>query len=160
MKQIKDFPNYFIDEEGNVYSSNGHPIRKIKPWIDTKGNYYQIRLIKNGVQYKKLVHRLVAETFIPNPSNLPEINHIDNNPHNNKVENLEWCTRKYNLKQSYKTMSPVRFFKKCTLFVDTKKVGEFGSCKSAAIYANTHFGTSIASLRKYHKCKNVSIKII
>lgn len=42
------------------------------------------------------VHRLVAKAFIPNPDNLPEVNHKDENPQNNHVDNLEWCTREYN----------------------------------------------------------------
>ena len=53
-------------------------------------------LCKNGKIKAFLVHRLVAEAFIPNPDNLPCINHKDENPKNNQVENLEWCTYKYN----------------------------------------------------------------
>ena len=159
MKQIKDFPNYFIDEKGNVYSSNKHVLKQIKPWIDSKGNYYMIRIIKDNVQYRKLVHRLVAETFVPNPNQLPEVNHIDNNPRNNNVNNLEWCTRKYNLEKSYETMSPKRYFKHCILYVDGVNVGEFSSCLDAAKYANKNYGLSISSIRKYHKCKNAYIQL-
>ena len=54
--------------------------------------------LRNGKDHK--IHRLVAKTFIPNPNNLPEVNHIDGNPKNNNVNNLEWCDRKTNLELS------------------------------------------------------------
>ena len=60
------------------------------------GTYVQVILCKNGNIKAHLVHRLVAEAFIPNPNNYPIINHKDENPKNNCVENLEWCTYKYN----------------------------------------------------------------
>ena len=56
----------------------------------------QVKLFKNGEQKYYLVHRLVANAFIPNPFNYPEVNHIDENKTNNCVDNLEWCTRQYN----------------------------------------------------------------
>lgn len=60
------------------------------------GPYKLVTLSKNKVKEYKLVHRLVAEAFIPNPKNLPYVNHKDENKHNNCVDNLEWCTAKYN----------------------------------------------------------------
>lgn len=62
-----------------------------------KDRYLRIGLCKDGKQKFYMVHRLVALAFIPNPYNLPEINHIDEDKTNNKVENLEWCDRKYNI---------------------------------------------------------------
>ena len=60
-------------------------------------NGYSIVMVKNGGKSRALkVHRLVAQAFIPNPDNLPIINHKDENPSNNHVENLEWCDNKYN----------------------------------------------------------------
>ena len=61
-----------------------------------KRGYYQIGLRKNTKRKWFSIHRLVAETFIENPNNLPCVNHIDENKLNNKVENLEWCTIAYN----------------------------------------------------------------
>ena len=59
--------------------------------------YARIILCKNGKQYGKLVHRLVAELFIENPQGLSEVNHKDEDKTNNRVENLEWCDHKYNM---------------------------------------------------------------
>lgn len=59
-------------------------------------NYYSVMLWKDGKSRQFRVHRLVAEAFIPNPNNYPIINHKDENPSNNEMENLEWCTVKYN----------------------------------------------------------------
>lgn len=67
-----------------------------KPYKDEKG-YYHVSLIKNCHEKRFAVHRLVAMAFIPNQDNLPEVNHKDENPSNNCVDNLEWCTRIYNV---------------------------------------------------------------
>ena len=157
--EIKNYPNYYVDELGNIYSSNGHDLRKIKPQVDTKGNYYMIRLIKDGKQYRKLVHRLVVETFVENPCNYPEVNHINNDMKDNRADNLEWCTHKQNLLQSYETMPPKRYFKECSLYIKNNKIGDFDSCLSAAKYAYKTYGYSISSLRKYHICKDAYIKL-
>lgn len=59
--------------------------------------YVTVHLRRDGVVIETGLHRLVATVFIPNPSNLPEVNHKDENPSNNRVDNLEWCTRLYNV---------------------------------------------------------------
>lgn len=61
-----------------------------------RGNYVGISLYKDYKSKDYMVHRLVAEAFIPNPDNLPFVNHIDENKENNIASNLEWCTRQYN----------------------------------------------------------------
>ena len=91
-EKVKGFDDYEIDENGNVYSLKTN--KKMKQYLQ-KG-YYGIYLYKNKKRHFKLVHRLVAETYIPNPNNLPQINHKDENSKNNNVNNLEWCTAKYN----------------------------------------------------------------
>lgn len=63
----------------------------------SKNNREVIVLSNDGELHGKQVGRWVAQAFIPNPNNLPEVNHIDENPLNNRVENLEWCTREYNV---------------------------------------------------------------
>lgn len=65
-----------------------------------KDGYKEVALCKDGKMYSRRVHRLVASAFIPNPNNYPIINHIDENPSNNCVSNLEWCSKSYNTKYS------------------------------------------------------------
>lgn len=70
----------------------------LKPFFQK--DYLRVSLFKKTKGSKYLVHRLVAETFISNPDNLPEVNHKDENPRNCEVSNLEWCTRIYNIQYS------------------------------------------------------------
>ena len=90
------------DWSGNKFVKqykNREKILKIKP---KKQGYCVVTLRhKNKIKYKT-VHRLVAETFIPNPNNYPVVNHKDGNKSNNKLENLEWCTYSYNSKHAIK----------------------------------------------------------
>lgn len=96
---------YQISNLGNVKSLerllwNGHTYytykeRLLKKSINHNG-YYTVRLSKNGKGKNYLLHRLLAMHFIPNPNNYPIINHKDGNKLNNNLDNLEWCTYKYN----------------------------------------------------------------
>lgn len=103
-KQIwKDIPGYEgkyqVSNTGRVRSLNYGRTGKIKVLKQgTKDNGYKVVVIyKNGKRKKYLVHRLVAQAFIPNPNNYPIINHKDENKTNNAVWNLEWCTYEYNV---------------------------------------------------------------
>jgi hypothetical protein len=89
-----------VGYEGLYEVSNMGRVRKLvrvpmKPKAEKYG-YQRIGLYKDGKHKQFLVHRLVAEAFIDNPNDLPIINHKDECPSNNAVENLEWCTYKYN----------------------------------------------------------------
>ena len=99
-KTIKGFDNYLISNLGNIKSKSFNHTgeeKRIKPFLNNSG-YLQARLWKDGKLHYPLIHRLVAEAFIPNPEDLPCINHIDEDKTNNKVENLEWCSREYNMR--------------------------------------------------------------
>lgn len=86
---------YQVSNLGRVKSIKFRKEKILKPGRDTYG-YLHISLSKNGERKQYLIHRLVAQAFIANPDNLSMINHKDENPSNNRVENLEWCTAKYN----------------------------------------------------------------
>lgn len=90
-KVVFGFPDYTVKTDGSVYNKHGKRLQQYK-----KDKYMSVYLYRNKKRYYKTIHRIVAETFIPNPKNLPEINHKDENPGNNNVENLEWCDRIYN----------------------------------------------------------------
>ena len=93
-KIIKSCNLYEINKYGEVRNSKTN--KQIKPYIDKCG-YVKIGLRNNGKKKQYYVHRLVAETFIPNPNQYPCVNHIDENKQNNSIDNLEWCTYIYNL---------------------------------------------------------------
>lgn len=84
---------YEVSNTGNVKSLIKNNI--IKSFINKKG-YRLVSLSKNGIIKKFSVHRLAAQAFIPNPDNLPMVNHKDEDKTNNSVDNLEWCDAKYN----------------------------------------------------------------
>ena len=98
MNGVVDIPNYEgrygVSKDGRVYSFLTNKF--LKTPIGKRG-YPNVNLRGSDNKCKlKCVHRLVAITFIPNPDNLPEVNHIDGDKSNNNVSNLEWCTSKHN----------------------------------------------------------------
>lgn len=102
-KPIKNFEAFYeVSSVGEVKN-----IKSQKILHATKHNgkqpYLYVSLCKNGKVTKKFVHRLVAETFIENPLNKPQVNHKDGNPLNNYVENLEWVTNAENTQHAYDT---------------------------------------------------------
>lgn len=93
--------NYYVSNMGRVLSNRyfAHPGNWgiLNPYATGKSrNYLQVKLYVDGRKQAPKVHRLVAEHFIPNPGNLPQVNHKDMNPANNRAENLEWCTNTEN----------------------------------------------------------------
>lgn len=106
-KPIVGYEGYAVSNLGNVKSvertckrRNDGSMRRVKEKIKKptklKNGYYSVQLYNDGARKIQYIHRLVAEAFIPNPDNLPWINHKDEDKTNNNVSNLEWCTQKYN----------------------------------------------------------------
>lgn len=92
--RIKSLQRYVW--RGNGIGGNSIVKEKIKKKDITNLGYERTTLSKDNIDKHYSVHRLVAQAFIPNPDNLPVINHKDENPSNNHVDNLEWCTYQYN----------------------------------------------------------------
>lgn len=107
-KDIPKFPDYQISNFGRLKSKErinayGRTITEkiIKPCLNTEYGYFYESLASDGTRKNVLIHRLVAEAFIPNPNRFPIVNHKDENKLNNKVSNLEWCDYSYNFKYSF-----------------------------------------------------------
>ena len=93
-RDIKGYDGkYKISNLGRVYSLKSH--RYLSIGSNGRG-YLHVSLWRNNKEKKEYIHRLVALHFIPNPNNLPQVNHKDENKENNCVDNLEWCDAKYN----------------------------------------------------------------
>lgn len=90
---------YEVSSHGRVRSLNYRKTGQIKILNQHENNsgYLLLRLVHNGKRKLCLVHRLVAETFIPNPNNYSDVNHINENKHDNRIENLEWLPHKKNM---------------------------------------------------------------
>lgn len=90
-----------IESGGYTVCSNGLVLsKKGKELVGAicRLGYHRLCLTVKGKQFNAYAHRIIASKFIPNPDNLPEVNHIDSNKLNNDVSNLEWCTRSHNMK--------------------------------------------------------------
>jgi len=94
MEEYKN-TKYYITKNGDIIRDN----LILKKSLD-KGGYQRIVLNVNGGKVAKLIHRLVAETYLPNPNNLPEVDHLDCNKLNNDISNLEWVTTEENKRRA------------------------------------------------------------
>lgn len=136
-KPIPDYENlYEVSSYGRVkslekyrYNNGGKQLLKeriLRP-INNGNGYFMVRLYKNKTNKYYLIHRLVAEAFIPNPDNLPMINHRDEDKTNNVADNLEWCDAKYNsnygtaIERTINTKIEKGYYNKELCFLDSKE---------------------------------------
>lgn len=92
-KIINEFPKYEVSTYGRVRNIKTKKTLYVKRHT---GGYLQVAVQKHNQKKYLYIHRLVADAFLPNPQNLPYVNHMDEDKTNNHVENLEWCTPEYN----------------------------------------------------------------
>lgn len=108
MKQINEFPQYHIDTDGKILSPRQTHARLSSPYLKhsvSNSGYAYVRFWskEENKYYSRFVHRVLAETFIPNPQNKSQVNHINGNKLDNRIENLEWVTRNENMRHAYDT---------------------------------------------------------
>ena len=151
---------YQVSSFGNVRSLDRTIIRSnLKPQfikgrtlnqLNYKNGYVKVELSHGGFCKRYFIHRLVAQAFIPNPDNLPEVNHKDENPSNNCVDNLEWCTHLYNSNygdrvNKIKTTMKLNGRAKSVLMYDKngKLIKRFDSINDASNELHIHCGSIV-----------------
>lgn len=153
--RVKGYDCYFISDSGDIFSSNKNDF--LKQFKDRDG-YSRVSLKDKQV----VVHRLVAEAFIPNPENKSQVNHKNGKKTDNRVENLEWMTSSENTRHSFDSLGrrSGRFGKrggkcpwsKCILQIKNGKiVGKFWGCQEA-------FRKTGVNFRHINECCNGKLK--
>ena len=159
MKKIEGFDKYYISKTGQILDVDYNKTKKAKllKQQTTLDGYKFVQLSKNGKIYNKKIHRLVAEAFIPNPNNLPQVNHKDENKTNNNVVNLEWVTAKYNTNYGTRTQRAVNKRKKKVLAYSLNGdfLFELDSMSSAEKLGFSQGHISLCCSGKRHKHKNI-----
>ncbi len=151
------YKGIFLDKDTlDIYKKkkNGNLI-KLSKWIDNLG-YYMISFKIDGKKYWKRIHRIIAETLIPNPNNYGQINHKDGNKLNNTVDNLEWCTNQYNTREAYDN-NLYKSKKECPIRAINKTTGQilnFNSIRKCAEELSLNRKTITSILKNEKKTNN------
>ena len=116
---IKDYPNYEINMLGII--KNKKTGRVVKTFVNN--HYYKVNLRDNNYVKSLYLHRLLATTFIPNPNDFPEVNHIDGNKLNYSLDNLEWCDSRQN--KIHARLNGLQISKRSSENKLSKKVGQY-----------------------------------
>ncbi|MEQ5272780.1 HNH endonuclease [Proteus terrae] len=128
---IKGFEDYLINKSGQLISIKFNKIKKLNPSLDVYG-YEKVTLSMNGKPKSCLVHRLVAETFLLNPQNKRDVNHLNGDKTDNRLCNLEWATPKENTEHAWATgLNNSRFKPIKQLDINGKLIRTFKSAKDA-----------------------------
>lgn len=141
-KTIEEAPNYIVSDLGRICHAG--EIKFIKG-VPNSDDYLYVTLRHNGKSLQRAIHRLVGIYFVPNPLNLPEINHKKGIKHDNRATELEWCTKAYNLQHALNLglRQPYRNGKDNAKkrVKDTSTGQEYSSLKEAALAKGINYNT-------------------
>ena len=151
-RTIEGFPDYQISDDGRVKSYIGGE-HYLKPSKGSTGHMHVTLFNKNHNRGYKLLHRLIAEAFIPNPDNLPFVRHLNDIPDDNRIENLAWGTNSDNMKDAIRNGRKFIFHKQKKPIVAIKdgKSQKFESYSEAAAALNTthsHISECVSGKRR------------
>lgn len=142
-KDVKGFEGlYRVNELGEVFNAKGHKLRSTK---NHKTGYCQVVLRRDKRSFLKYPHRLVAEAFLPVDPHRSEVNHKDGDKQNNNVCNLEWVSRRENVRHAIRAgLSHAKPVKAISL-KDPTLVYEFGSLKDASRFCGVNYSAGISN---------------
>lgn len=157
-KSIDEFPQFEVNEHGVVRNANTHYVIKQRM---NKGGYLYVELTNNQTNHVRLVHRLVAMAFLPNPNNLPLVNHIDECSVHNDVHNLEWISYKSNSNHGTRNERIIINRKDPVLACDDNGnvIKRFESKHEAARQLNVTEAAIRASINRGCRCKSYYFKL-
>lgn len=162
LKEIPGFAGYYININGEVFSTKHY--NKLTKMVlrEDKDGYYEVGMYKNKKRYFRRVHRLVLEAFSSNPNNLTQVNHKDGNKKNNNIDNLEWCTCQDNMIHSFRVLHRIpNITTNKKIILTDKETGEqlkFFSIKECAKFLGMsfeHLGRIINGSKNIDKCRKL-----
>ena len=153
---VKGYKGYWVSRNGKIWSEHKRGFKAVSPSKNSPYLYWSVEI--KGKTKHLSVHRTVAEAFIPNPNNLPEVDHIDRNKLNNNVDNLRWTNRIGNLRNSECGM--VRNHRLCVLTHEGKMIAIAESIKEMSRVCEYTYGLSPSTMEKYRKSKGYEIKSV
>lgn len=160
-RPIKGFEGkYEVSNLGRIRSLNYRGIGKVQvlKLAANKDNYLLVDLCREGKKKTYQVHRLVAEAFIPNPNNLPCVNHLNEQKQDNRASNLEWCDHKYN--NNYGSHNERAGKARCKAVICLELQRVFQSVTEVGEYLGCTGGNVSQAIKKGCKCMGYTLKFI
>jgi hypothetical protein len=164
--KVKGFEHYLISKDGKVFNTRGangllrNGPRELKSHPNKNTGYHSVVLrAKNLKPISKNVHRLVAEHYIPNPDNKPQVNHKDGNKNNNSISNLEWMTHSENQRHAWEIgLLNNETYNKKTIAIRNDKVLLNQGLEHYKLYQNIGYVMNMWSVKSYHIVKKLLVE--